>query len=42
MANSTIDEALCLMALKRFEMGQYFNVWVIHLYNEMMEKEYHQ
>lgn len=31
----------CLRGLKRFELGQDFNLWVFNFYNEMVEKNLH-
>lgn len=35
------DNASCLSGLKPFELGQEFNLWIIHFYNEMVERKYH-
>ena len=41
MTNSDSDTTSCLRGLKRFDLSQDFNLWVLHFYNEMVEKDYH-
>lgn len=42
MDDTTNGNASCLRGLKRFELGEDFNAWILNFYNEMVEKKLHQ